>query len=73
MIDLDLETKTIVAQITIVGCWISNNGEIHMSRKTGFETTDISRLVPSHAYGRIPEGASIHFCLGTLSSQIGEM
>jgi hypothetical protein len=36
------QTKSIVAQYTIVGCWIANNNEILLIGKNGLENMGIS-------------------------------
>jgi hypothetical protein len=50
MIDLDyltFQTEWIVAQCTVVGCWIANSNEILLIGKAGLENIDMAHLCPN--------------------------
>jgi hypothetical protein len=58
MIDLDyitFQTKSIVFLQAIVGCWILNNSEVHLTSKASYNKSNISHLGPYCIYCYFPE------------------
>jgi hypothetical protein len=61
-----LETKSIVAQLSIAGCWIPNKNKNRPARKSGFKKIYISLLGLQYGYHYFPENTICGVLLGEM-------